>query len=829
MIISVNWLKKYTDITVSIDELTKLIGERLVEIEQVIPLAEKYQDVIIVKVVECGPVENSDHLNLTKIDDGGVWQDVERDERGLIQVVCGAPNVHAGMSAAWLPPRSTVPETYGDPEPFVLGARKLRGYMSNGMLASAKELDLYDDHRGIIEVDKQVEPGSSFAKVYELDDYLLDIENKSLTHRPDTFGVIGFAREVAGIQGIAFHTPEWLTHLQSTTLVEGEAVEAPRVIIEDTQLSDRFSAIVLSGALESAESPLDIQTYLSRSGMRPINAIVDVTNYLMLLTGQPLHAYDYDKFLQVSGGVNEVRVRKARPGEELAILDGRTLTLADADTVIAAGDVAVGLAGAMGGADTEIDASTQRILLECATFNLFDLRAVQMRHGIFSEAITRLTKGIPAPLGIPVLNQAAGMLNDLASARVSSVVTEDYPGKRGALEIEVSLNRVNRLLGTDLSALDCVEILGNVEMPTRMNGDVLVVSVPYWRHDITIVEDVIEEIGRLRGFDEITPMLPIRTFSAVTPSPFDALRARLRKTLVRAGANEVLTYSFIHGDTMQKAGQEQADAYRITNSISPELQYYRQSLIPSLLTAVHPNIKAGFDHFALFELNKFHTKRHDLTDEAVPKEIDSLGFVIARLQSAGGSAFYEAKQYLEYIAKELGTVFVYETLEADTDYPVTQPFEPKRSARVWNADKTVRIGVIGEFKRSVAKNFKLPMSIAGFEVSPRSLYHLAETSSARYIADSRYPAIERDVCFQVPVTVTYDGLMTVIDKQAPVSEITVATAPLDLYHMPESDTKNITVRFTLKANDRTLVGQEATEYIEQVSKSVLNELKGEIV
>jgi tRNA-binding EMAP/Myf-like protein len=197
MIISLNWIKKFTQVNGTVDELATLIGSRLVEIEAVENLGEKYKGVIVARVVECAPLEGSDHLNVTKIDDGGVAEGVERDENGLVQVVCGAPNVRQGLLVAWLPPQSVVPETFGDSEPFVLGAKPLRGVMSNGMLASARELDLYDDHSGILELDKDAAPGTSFAELYELNDYLFDIENKSLTHRPDAFGVVGFAREIA--------------------------------------------------------------------------------------------------------------------------------------------------------------------------------------------------------------------------------------------------------------------------------------------------------------------------------------------------------------------------------------------------------------------------------------------------------------------------------------------------------------------------------------------------------------------------------------------------------------------------------------------------------
>lgn len=831
MIISVNWLKKYTDIDVSIDELTELIGARLVEIEGVESLADKYNDVRIVRVVECGPVPDSDHLNLTKVDDGGVVEGVERDENGLVQVVCGAPNVHAGMLAAWLPPASIVPETFGQAEPFVLGARELRGYLSNGMLASAKELDLYDDHEGIIEVDADVEPGASFASAYELDDYLLDIENKSLTHRPDAFGVVGFAREIAGIQGKTFQTPEWLATTDHQLKGDG-SVEAPKIIIDEPELSDRFSGVVLTGANEAASSPLSIQTYLARSGVRPINAVVDVTNFLMLVSGQPLHAFDYDKLLKVSGGVNEIHVRSARAGETLKLLDGRVLELTEDDMVVAAGEVVVSLAGAMGGADTEIDSSTTRIFLECATFNLYKLRAIQMRHGIFTEAITRLTKGVPAPLGIPVLAEASRLIGEFAGAVVASDVTEDYPGKHDAPNIEVSIDRLNAVLGTELSLEEAVETLRNVEIAAETDGDVIRVTVPYWRHDLSIPEDVIEEVGRLRGFDSIRTVLPTRDFTAVRPSEFDTLRAKVRGLLVRAGANEVLTYSFVHGDTMRKAGQNPDEAYRITNSISPELQYYRQSIVPSLLGAVHPNGKAGFDHFALFELNKFHTKRHGLTEEGVPLELDSLGFVLARTKATEGAPFYEVKQYLSYLAESLGIEFVYEPLEAEHDYPVTQPFEAKRSARIWNADKTERVGVIGEFRRSVKTAFKLPEYTAGFEISPRTLLKLVKNAKPRYERLSRFPSVERDVCFQVPEAESKQVFGHVFDEVKKATDntgISIQLKPHDIYQPENEAVKNITFNLVFTSYEKTLTGEEVNEYMDKIINTVTAATGGKVI
>ena len=828
MIISLNWLKKFTDIDLPVDEFATLIGARLVEIESVESIGPKYKDVIIVRVIECAPVPDSDHLNLTKVDDGGVWTDVERDENGYVQVVCGAPNVRAGILAAWLPPRSTVPESFADAEPFVLGARSLRGHMSNGMLASAKELDLFEDHTGIIEIDKDAAPGTPFAEVYELDDYLLDIENKSLTHRPDTFGVVGFAREVAAIQGKQFTTPDWLTDLQPAFGGEPN-VQTPTVTIDDPTLSDRYQAIVLSNVKEAAVSPLQIQTYLSRSGVRPINAVVDVTNYLMLLTGQPLHAFDYDKLLAVNNGTADIRVRSARSDEELTLLDGRTIKMEVGDIVIANGETAVALAGAMGGRDTEIDDATKNIIIESATFNLYNLRTTQMRHGMFSEAVTRFTKGQPAPLTAPVLAQAAAMLAQFTGATIVSAVAEAYPGYAEPVAVEVSIEKLNATLGTKFAVSDIVDVLQNVEFAVEVRDTTIVATPPYWRHDIHIPEDIIEEMGRLNGYDSIELELPKRDFTAVAPSSFEQLRQTVRRLLVRAGANEVLTYSFIHGDTMRKAGQNPDDAYRITNSISPDLQYYRQSITPSLLSNIHANIKSGYDSFALFEFNKFHTKKHPLTDEGVPLELDGLAFVTARAGKSATAAFYDAKRYLDYVATSLGLEFVYEPLEADGDYPVTQPFEPLRSARVWEKYTRERIGVVGEYKRSTSKAFKLPEHIAGFEIAPRGLLKLVQAKQPSYVASSKFPGVERDICFQVDEGVAYQSIVDSAITSLQDQSLQTTVEPVDIYQAENTQTKNVTIRISLNSAQKTLSGDDVKSVIDSLSAKVITDFNATII
>jgi phenylalanyl-tRNA synthetase beta chain len=833
MIISVNWLKKFTDIDMPINQLATLIGERLVEIEEVIDLGAKYKDVIIARVVSCVDMPDSDHLHVCTIDDGGERQAVERDENGYVQVVCGAPNVREGIFVAWLPPEAVVPETFGD-DPFVLGARKLRGYMSNGMLASAKELDLFDDHEGILEIDADVAPGASFADVYELNDYLLDIENKSLTHRPDTFGIIGFAREVAAIQGKTFHTPDWLQQLAPEYGQESDII-APTVTIDGPNLSARFQAVVLANADGAAKSPLAVQTYLARIGMRPISAVVDATNYLMMLTGQPMGIYDYDKILALDPTAH-MHVRSGRKGEMLELLDGRTIELLVEDIVVAAGETAVGLAGAMGGANTVVDEHTKTIMIEAATFNLYSLRATQMRHGVFSEAITRFTKGQPAELAAPVLASAVHLISTWTKAECATPVVEDYPVKAEHPTIEVDADKVNATLGTNDTIEYMLETLKNVEFDVTMTCDddnksdgTLHVVAPYWRADIHIAEDIIEEIGRINSYDSITPTLAKRDFTAVRPSDFDALRARVRQGLVRAGANEVLTYSFVHGNILEKAGQDPANSYRITNSISPDLQYYRQSLTPSLLGLIHPNIKQGYEHFAVFEMNKTHPKQQGLTDEKVPVEVDMLGLTIASKKPANGSAYYQAKRILDYLASTLGIEFGYQIADSSSDSVATAPFELRRSANVYDKKTNKILGVIGEYKKSVTRGFKLPEYSAGFEINTQMLHEVVANSESTYTPLSRYPGSERDICFQVANDVNYGQLVACVQGALKDVALETAVSPIDIYQAEASDIKNITVRIKLTAHDRTLAGDEVTAIIEQVSKAAGNELQATIV
>ncbi|MDB5183437.1 MAG: pheT [Candidatus Saccharibacteria bacterium] len=832
MIISLNWLKKYTDIELPVDQLAKLIGSRLVEIEEVIDLGKKYEGVVIVKVVECKPVEGSDHLNVTKVDDGGVVKDVERDENGLVQVVCGAPNVREGLMAVWLAPGVTLPDTYNDPKPVVLEARPLRGVVSNGMLASAKELALWDDHEGILELEDERTPGESFAKAYELDDYLLDIENKSLTHRPDTFGIIGFAREVAGVQGKAFKTPPRMT-LEGITWPEKVGNEpTPQVTIDNPELSTRYQAVVLTNVDSRVQlSPLEIRTYLARIGVRSHSAVVDITNYMMMITGQPLHAFDYDKLKAVNNGQIDIHVRAGQTGEKLVLIDDREIELHENDIVIANGDTPVALAGAMGGRDTEIDDNTTNVLLESASFNLYNLRNTQMRHGIFSEAITRFTKGQPAELTAPVLAGAIDLLRLSAGANRASDIADAYPVKQEQPKVYTTADSMNAALGSNFTTDDIVTTLQNVEFSVSVDDKGTIAAVaPYWRADIHIAEDLGEEVGRLNGFDNIPLTLPMRDFTPVSPDSFDLFRSCVRSILARAGANEVMTYSFVHGDVIRKAQQNVDNAYRIVNSLSPDLQYYRLTLTPSLLNLIHPNSKAGYDNFALFELNKTHSKVFGKDEDGTPKETDLLALTLSSKVDEG-TTYYRAKHLLDYLGASLGRSFIYAPILQEPGYDESAAFDIRRSAMVTDRETGEYIGIIGEYKSSVKKAFKLSSFTAGFELDPRTLHKVALLSANSYSPISRYPSTERDITFAfTDINTSYQQVKAQIDESIEqVKNVSIEVYAGSIYQPKDAAAKNFsfTVRFT--ASDRTLAGAEVNEMVAAIAAPLVQKLGATVV
>jgi len=814
-----------------VTELVEKIGSQLGAVEETIDFGKKYEAVIVAKIVSCVDHENSDHLHICKIDDGGKAQDVERDEQGLVTVVCGAPNAREGILVAWLPPGSTVPDTADTDDPFVLSARPLRGVVSNGMLASPRELALGDSHDGILEITEDVTPGTSFADAFNLrGDTIIDIENKMFTHRPDCFGMLGVAREIAGIYHQPYKSPDWYR------------MDAPIPAIETDELKleirnelpvdvPRFMATTLRN-VAIKPSPLWLQIFLAKMGVKSINNIVDYTNFFMLETGQPLHAYDYDKVMAQDSGANHATLvaRYPKEGEKITLLNGKEIEPRAEAIMIATNDKLIGVGGVMGGADTEVDADTKNIILECATFNMYSIRRTSMAHGLFTDAVTRNNKGQSPLQNRAVIAKIVDEIRLFADGKVASELVDDNhvdaaAMQRGALfePVKLSTEFINVRLGLALTTQQIQMLLQNVEFTVLVDGDDLVVTAPFWRTDIEIPEDVVEEVGRLYGFDHLPLTLPRRD---VTPTEQDALlsfKSRVREILSSAGANEVLTYSFVHGKLLEKVGQSTDLAFKLSNAISPDLQYYRTSLTPSILDKVHQNIKAGYDEFALFEMNKTHTLLHPDNDEGLPTEFNMLSLVVARndkrVQKAQGAAFYDARKYLTFLTEKLGIAVQFEALQDEPNFPVVKPFDMKRSALVRVKGTDIYLGIVGEFKASVRKQLKLPEHTAGFEIGLQEL--LGTTGrTGQYVQLPRFPKVEQDICLKVLADLSYQELHNFVwDKLSEVQPENVYStlAPVDIYQRHDDlEHKQITFRFSIASYDKTMTDAEVSKMLDHV-------------
>lgn len=801
--------------------LVDKIGAQLGAVDEVEEIGRKYEGIIIVRVVEAIKHPDADKLSLCRVDDGGAKKGVERDSDGYIQVVCGAPNVHDGMLAAWLPPGSVVPSTFSH-DKFTLEARELRGKTSFGMLASPKELDISDSHEGILDIDGDIAPGADFAETFGLkDDVIIDIENKMFTHRPDLFGIMGVARELAGVQQKTFKSPSWYKSRPPFPIIESRELPL-KVINELPELVPRFTAITIKD-VAVRPSPVWLQVRLASLGMRPINNIVDLTNYYMLLTGQPLHAYDYDKLKRLSADEATIVVRNPKPGEKIGLLNGKTVAPGPDSIMIATDRQAIGIGGIMGGGDTEVDSTTVNLAIECANFDMYSVRRTSMALGLFTDALTRFNKGQSPLQNLAVLSRITADIIRMCDGKVASHVLDDNHMSEAATErdsihppVKLTVEFINERLGMELDKTHIKRLLENVEFKVGVKGEEITVSAPFWRTDIELREDVVEEVGRLTGYDKLPLKLPTRDLMPADKDAGLQLKSVIRGRLSGMGANEILAYSFIHGKLIDNVGQDKSIAFKVANALRPELQYYRLSLMPSLLENVHPNLRAGFDQFALYELGKTHsTDQHD--EDGLPKEFEFTAFVIAKDDKLKieANAYYLAKKYLEELA---GTELDYQPMDEETTkYMVTRPYDRNRTAFVSVKETGEFLGILGEFSPEVTRRLKLPRYCAGFEVDTTVLGKLVDASS-KYMSLSRYPSVTQDVSLKVDTGIAYQDVKAHLqDSLAKFvsADSEYSITPLDIYQPENSNQKSFTFRLKIASRVKTLTDPEVNEILDK--------------
>ena len=473
MKLPINNTKEYTQLPIDVKDTVNILSNKVGEVESYTDLSEKYENIVIAEIIDKKDHPDADKLGVYKINIG-------KEEN--IQVLAGDKNLQIGDKVAYIKPGGIIPSTY-DTEPFKIESRKMRGLMSNGMLCSERELDIGPNHDRVLILPNDAPIGENFSTYYELNDTVIDIENKALTNRGDLFGIIGLARELSGAQNIKFESPDWYKKPQKNLIPDKICLNFD-VDNRAEALCPRYCAIAMTD-IEIKESPIWLKSILLKSDIKPINNVVDITNYLMILTGQPLHAFDFDKVIKTDSkqaDMGHIVIRPGQDGESIHALDGNVYNLSDRHLIIANSENPIAIAGIIGGTDTEIDENTKNIIIESANFDRYNLRKTSMELGIVTDASTRFTRAQSPDKCLPIMSKAVELIEELANGQIASTAIDSYPVIQKDNIITINSEKLRARLGVDISNKEIIHILGNIEYENIKEEDkYITVKVPSFR------------------------------------------------------------------------------------------------------------------------------------------------------------------------------------------------------------------------------------------------------------------------------------------------------------------------------------------------------------
>lgn len=776
MRVPLSWLREYVAIDVPTDELAERLSMAGVAVDQIERRGGDVSGVVVAEVLEVDDVPDS-KLCITRVDAGAA---------GTFQVLAGVRNFAAGDRVPLAAPGARVP-TLDVP----VGVRTMMGrFESQGMLCSAKELGVSDDHSGILVLDRDLPLGADVAALLALDDEILEFE--IYPNRPDLMSVLGIAREVGILLGADVRSPD-------TALIEEgpDTGSLTSVTVEDAAGCPRYLARVLEG-VTVGPSPALVRSRLAACGFRPISNIVDATNYVLLLTGQPLHAFDLDAL-----GEERIVVRRARAGERIVTLDEQERQLDEADLVIADASRAQAIAGVMGGRASEVGAGTTRVLLESAFFDPLSVARTARRHQLRTEASARFERGADPEVVPAAAALCAEWIRRWAGGRVAAGAV-DVGGAPPRRTIRLRPARADAVLGAPIPSEATGRFLAGLGCEVGDAGDALDVVVPSWRPDLEREIDLIEELARLHGYDRFPSTLPPARRGGLTSD--QRLRRRIRAVMAGAGFTEVTLSTFAHRDDLDALGAPDDDALvRVSNPMTEDQRRLRPTLLAGLLRAAQHNAARGVRDVAMFEIGAVFTGWADGAD--LPHEHISLGSLIAG--EAGAASWHmpvrsidalDAKGAIEALLAELGVGAW--SIEPDAG----MPFHPGRSARVLIGGDAA--GVFGELRPSVARAFDLEGAVAAFELALPVLIGAAATT-LRIEPPSRFPPVLRDLTLAVDEDVEAGAVADAIRGAA--GEHVESVALLDVYRGEQvgSGRKSLSFRLTFRAPDRTLRAEEA--------------------
>jgi phenylalanyl-tRNA synthetase beta chain len=779
---SYQWLKELSGTKKSPGELAELLMTHAFEVESVEKYPHGLEGVVIGEVRELVNHPNADKLRVAM---------VAVKQGDIRQIVCGAPNVAVGQKVAVALPGVKL-------SGMEIKVAEIRGVQSQGMICSAKELSLGDDQSGILILPDDAPIGKSFAWYFSLEDSSMDV--KILPDRGgDALAYEGLAREIAALDG---STARFLSERPKPIAVPSPN-HVSQVVIDDKEGCSRYIGIAFEN-ITLSQSPLWLKIKLLLSGLRPINNIVDATNYLMLLTGQPMHAFDKDK---ISG---TVMIRRAKQGETLMLLSGETKTLSSEDLVIADDKQALALAGVMGGSASAVTASTKNIFLEIATFDGASIRRTKTRYNLPTDASYRYERGLDPNVAGEAAQEAAPLIVSLTGATLAGM-RDVYPQAMKETKIKLSFARVENVLGTEIRLAHAVKYLTLLGLSVKSAADkkTLEVIVPTRRPDLCDEWDLIEEIGRLYGYEKIVATAPLLPLVAGEKNPAKAFEREAKEYLAHAGFDEVMTYSFYGEKELRGAFLPLESHLELANPLSPEQKFLRMTQIPLMLRKAKENLRS-FDAFDFFEWGSVFAKNQET---GKPAEVKSLGLMtILRENSLKGESFYAMKGQVMALFEALHIDqerIVWELPGKFPELPVLAMLHPTKSAVFSSGGKP--IGVIGEFHPMTLKAFDLPARVAMAGFVSEELEKL-QKKEIIYTPLQKFPYAVRDISLTFPRDVTVNEVQQLLNKAG--APLLKRSELFDVYEQGRE--KSLAFHLFFGADNRTLESVEMDAIFDRI-------------
>ncbi|MCL1623873.1 phenylalanine--tRNA ligase subunit beta [Moraxella sp. Tifton1] len=791
MKISENWLRQWVNPANNSKELGEQLTMAGLELDDAQTVAPAFSGVVIGEVVRCEPHPDADRLRVTAVDVG---------EGEPLQIVCGAANVRTGLKVAVATVGAVLPPIDG--KEFRIKKGKLRGVESHGMLCGASEIGLEDAIDGLIELPADAPIGVDVRDYLGLDAMIFDV---SITpNRGDCFSVLGLARELGAINRLPLNCPAIHEVVPTLNI-------APSVKVLNDEACPRYLAQFISNIDRSVVTPKWLSDHLVASGVRTHNFLVDVTNFVLLELGQPLHAFDAKKI------VGDVVVRLANQGEQVELLNGQTITLTGDELVIADDVGVLALAGIMGGLRSAVTDETTSIILESAHFSQLAIAARARRFGLHTDASQRFERGVDFDLPLTALNRATALIHEIAGGQVGQITTIENTNKLPRREpIVLPKIKIQQILGMDLPSDEVVAMLNRLEIETAFDGHQFTCQPPTHRFDLHIAEDVIEEIARMYGYDNIVTHLPKLTF-AMSHDDAQDIEQNLKLGLANSGYFEAVSFSFSDAATEALFDDEQLGAaLSLANPISPQLAVMRRTLLSSLLPVVSRNIKRQQSRVRLFESGLCFVGQ-DINDLVQTPSLAMVATGLVDDESVYDKRlmdFFDFKRDIESLLPRQLNKFLVSYERADLTF-----LHPGQSAYL--LVDGVRLGWFGQLHPSIAKAMDLPMVwVAQFAIEP--LIQTYRTTSP-ITAPSKFPSVRRDLAFLVDQSVTWQALMESIRQSA--GDYLIDLWLFDVYQgerLPEGR-KSLAFAMLLQDSKATLEDETIKGVMDKVIKTLTNE------